>query len=542
MIAIFSVFAWSTISKSGTEKTITIKLDENNALIKSNGFSFKPLEVITKQGIESTDLKYSFEVFGKLFKMGDLTITVRNLENGDQFIFNKFENTSNKSKTLPLQIQFNKVNSYEFYDFNQDEPIREHDKVYGIDYTTNVKGLYKLKENEITKYNLYLSQNYISKELTKTYNETDKSTLREFISEDQSLHISQPSNSVNEPANMNFELTLKTTGENQISESWFLLSQEELFPDEKVLEEYKNETNHNYLHNPKWNTADGNYTKLPWSIEPGTKLGYGRNLVALQDKTSLKYYSDTKERFFFDMVINSINHLENFRGKSDKLWETEYTSNWLKNNYGIQAPYTDTRHNENIALFLTNAGKELGLKEIENSYILYADFLSNQQKLGNMIETENGFYITDYFSKNQTKKTHASLNHTLGEMNFLLETYKESQNEKYLNTALHIKKAVEDSGTDWINQKNGDLWYQINGDHTFEGEDYPTLTLEDLTKSLTLFNELNISYSSVLEELIESKTIYIIKNNIPIKKSTVEKLRHLELGEQLSNYDNTTKF
>jgi len=76
-------------------------------------------------------------------------------------------------------------------------------------------------------------------------------------------------------------------------------------------EKYKNETNHNYLHTPKWNTADGNYTKLPWSIEPGTELGYGRNLVAMQDKTSLNYYRETKERFFYDMVINSINHLEN---------------------------------------------------------------------------------------------------------------------------------------------------------------------------------------------------------------------------------------
>ena len=39
------------------------------------------------------------------------------------------------------------------------------------------------------------------------------------------------------------------------------------------------------------------------------------------------------------------------------LWETEYTSTWLKNNYGIIAPYTDTRLNENVALFLTQTGK-----------------------------------------------------------------------------------------------------------------------------------------------------------------------------------------
>ena len=218
------------------------------------------------------------------------------------------------------------------------------------------------------------------------------------------LHISDLKNEKGETDGIQFELTLKTDDKNQISENWFLFSKEELFSDEEVLEKYKNETNHNYLHTPKWNTADGNYTKLPWSIEPGTELGYGRNLVAMQDKTSLNYYVETKERFFYDMVINSINHLENFRNSKDTLWETEYTSTWLKKDYGITAPYTDTRHNENIALFLTQAGKELGIQEIENSYILYADFLSSQKERGNVIETENGYYIADYFSENQTRK------------------------------------------------------------------------------------------------------------------------------------------
>src|SRR3954452_20770373 len=90
IIVVISIFTLTTISGSGKETAITIELDENNALIESSGFSFKPLEPITKQGIKSTDIEYSFEVFGKLFKIGDLIITVRSLENGDQFIFNKF--------------------------------------------------------------------------------------------------------------------------------------------------------------------------------------------------------------------------------------------------------------------------------------------------------------------------------------------------------------------------------------------------------------------------------------------------------------------
>ena len=399
-----------------------------------------------------------------------------------------------------------------------------------------MKGLYTLKEKEATEYELLLSQNYISNELVENYPNSSQSILRELVEENKSLEVNE------EPEGISFHLSLETKDKQQISENWFLLSKEELIQDERVLEQYKNETNHNFLHTPKWNTAEGNYTKLPWSIEPSTKLGYGRNLIAMQDRTALKYYTETNERLFYDMVINSINHLENFRKSDDALWETEYTSTWLKNNYGITAPYTDTRLNENIALLLTEAGKALGIPELENRYLLYANFLSQQKELGNVIETENGYYISDYFSTAETEKTHTSLNHVLGEMNFLLQTYQDSQNEEHLDTALQIKKAVEDSGTDWINPENRDLWYQINEDLTFGGDDYPTLTFEDLTKSLTLFTELEITYDPTFVKLIESKIDFIIENDITVKSKTIRQLKRLGVGEGIYEYTNTNEF
>lgn len=538
LIIVLAGFGWSAFLNNGSQSTIQIQLDEKKVTMESSRFSFKPIDTKTRNGIKLTDTELSYEVIGKLSKIGDLTITVRKLDNGDQFIFNQFAGTG----TLPLQISLNGVDSYDFYDFSEKEPVREHDNTYGVDYVTNVKGLYELKEKNQTKYQLYLSQNIISKELTQSYSDHNKSTLRDFIAEDHHLHISDINNENGETNGIQFELTLKTDDRNQISENWFLFSKEELFSDEEVLESYKNETNHNYLHTPKWNTADGNYTKLPWSIEPGTELGYGRNLVAMQDKTSLKYYQNTKDRFFYDMVLNSINHLENFRKSKDTLWETEYTSTWLKKDYGITAPYTDTRHNENIALFLTQAGKELGIQEIENSYILYADFLSNQKERGNVIETKNGYYIADYFSENQAKKTHVSLNHALGEMNFLLQTYNDSGNHVYLDTALMIKKAVEDTGKGWINPENGDLWYQINADLTFDGNDYPILTLVDLTKSISLFTEMDIPYDPVLIQLIESKIDFIIENKIEVKNTTIEQLKQLGIAEKIYDYSYTTDF
>lgn len=172
--------------------------------------------------------------------------------------------------------------------------------------------------------------------------------------------------------------------------------------------------------------------------------------------------------------------------------------------------------------------------------MLYADFLSNQKERGNVIETENGYYIADYFSENQTRKTHVSLNHTLGEMNFLLQTYQDSGNQEYLDTALMIKKAVEDTGKDWINMENGDLWYQIDADFKFDGNDYPILTLVDLTKSISLFTEMDIPYNPVLIQLIESKIDFIIENKIEVKNTTIDALKQLGIAEKIYDYPITT--
>ena len=105
-----------------------------------------------------------------------------------------------------------------------------------------------------------------------------------------------------------------------------------------------------------------------------------------------------------------------------------------------------------------------------------------------------------------------------------------------------IKKAVEDTGKDWINPENGDLWYQIDADFTFEGNDYPLLTLVDLTNSITLFTEMKIPYNPVLIQLIESKIDFIIENKIEVKNTTIEQLKQLGIAEKIYDYSHTTDF
>ena len=45
-----------------------------------------------------------------------------------------------------------------------------------------------------------------------------------------------------------------------------------------------------------------------------------------------------------------------------------------------------------------------------------------------------------------------------------------------------MRRGIENIGEKWL-RDNGDVWYQVNGDFTFDGIDYPLLTLGDLLKS-----------------------------------------------------------
>ena len=154
----------------------------------------------------------------------------------------------------------------------------------------------------------------------------------------------------------------------------------------------------------------------------------------------------------------------------------------------------------------------LDIKELKDATIIYADFLVEQAKNGNIIEVpKGGYFVTDYYSPQQIKKTHVSLNHALGEMNFLLEAYQQTKEESYLDVARNMRRGIENTGEKWL-RENGDLWYQVNGDFIFEGTDYPLLTLEDLLKSQQSWEAVGEKRSEIFDRLIRSKAEYLVES------------------------------
>ena len=107
-----------------------------------------------------------------------------------------------------------------------------------------------------------------------------------------------------------------------------------------------------------WLTTGGQYTKIPYSIDPSTKEGYGRNPGANHGISELNLYRETKKNLYYDLVWNKIMGLYNMKRHETGVWYTEYTSTFISKPYDVYAPFVDTRHNENIAQFIEMMGNE----------------------------------------------------------------------------------------------------------------------------------------------------------------------------------------
>ena len=532
------------VSAAIEEATLEVQVRDDIYLRFAGGFEYEEIGHDTEEKVNAVDETFTYhmtretdeatrEATGKEFEdMGEIQVVIRTVDNGDQFVFTRFDNKWDWGFEVPYYIVFKGQQEYDFFAYKE-RVEREHDNVFGIDYTSNVKGIYTIGDDD---YEIMVSQNFVSNERSWRYSNGKDSVLREYVKENSTGDVEIGTDE------LAFELTLNTNVKRQISESWFMLSSDNLFNTKEEMQSYKDYTNYHYVRSQKWLTAQGNYSKLPWAIEPYTQVGYGRNLVNQQGTYYVDQYPETKDRFYYNMIVADTNYLMDMKGEGDELWYTEYTSSWLKDNYGIVAPYTDTRHNENIAQFLVKAGEILEDDELTEMYNLYATFLTQQKAAGNVFETANGYYILDYYAPEQSEKTHASLNHILAELNFLLESYDLSQNEAYLNTALAIKDAVEDTGLEWINEATGDFWYQLNpgenGMYTFKDADYEYLTLEDMLYSLELFKKLNITYDVALfDTLVTSKVDYITSEEIEITRTVVESLEAQGFGDLITGYE-----
>lgn len=461
------------------------------------------------------DTRFTYKVRGLKAKNSVINVTKRDLPNGDYFIFTEVRNYSTKRLEVELLINQDRkletsLQSYDKY------PVKHgNSPSAGYDPTTYPVGLLSLKEQDQLKQNYMIGKAYYSREMEKKYKHGSNSKVRELIKEENPLTIKDQT----------VTLSLKSEGKD-IVDQWLLFSKKPLFENSRNLQLWMQESAANYRKTNAWYTANGPYNKMVDTIEPlpASKLGYGRTLLLIKEDRALELYRENSERYFYNLLFNSLANLDKFKG--NKLyWETEVTSTYLKQLYGITAPFIDTRFNEQTALFLKGTGETLGIEGLEKAFYDYADLLVFQADSGNLIKTgNNGYFIPDYFAVNQNVKTHMSLNHGLGGMNLLLQAYLDSKNPKYLKTAIKIQTGLEAEGDKWI-RENEDLWYKVNPDLTYHGTDYVHLTLLDLLKTYALWEKIDGNRNVFIDKMIRSKISYLKNVDIALTLTIKNHLR-----------------
>lgn len=467
-----------------------ISLGSRILLLEAEGLGLK--REFQPDGLDSL---YKDTVYELDAGSANVTVNVRKLNNGDRFVMMRLEGKG----TLKGTVAMKDADDYYVIDWAKDMPERDHNKVTGIDPTKPPVGLFRYTKNHQFMNEIVMSHSFTSKTLTELYGSGRESTIRELLAENDTVTHTQKG--------VEFELTSER---DQMTEQWFLLAEKPLFNETNHLNEWITFQKENYKEVNNWFTVDGPMKKLPWSVEPFTKDGYGRYLGTMIEKEAVDRFFKYQDRYFYNLTVQSAANLWVYReSREDVIWKTEFTSTWLKQKYDITAPYVDTRHNELIALYLHRIGKELGVPELEAALIEYSDYLLNLISIDNIVPAENGYYPADYYSPQQGKQfIHASLNHALGEANMFIKAYNETKNKKYLFAARDIRQAVESTGDKWI-RPNGDLWYQINRDGSFDGGDYELLTLYDLRRHEKSWKELGGNLSPILQKLIESKEQYL---------------------------------
>lgn len=539
LVCIFVIFAGLLLvyyDRAQFEKNNIISYPElkTDIVVSSNFKMSKPI-VTYKENTTTRDTVYTFYLRSSIFtlrhKVSSFTLTVRKVNNGDIFVFSHL-NGSNfwKKSKINVSMQFpESKDDFSFHDFNPKKIERVKDPTRGLDLVTNPVGIYESPEHS-----LLVSKTFNYRMLTKHYDDGGLSVVRELNTQTDTHRVHEKAKGTS------VSVDLAAAGEN-IDEHWMMLSTKPFFEDPNNQKDYITETTLNYKDANRWLSSEGKLYKLQWSIEPFTRMGYGLNLGGLPDKDSLDKYKVTKERFYYNLVMDSITSLEQFKDNHDGAWLTDYTSTWVKDSYDIHAPYLDTRHNQNIGLFLMLASEAFTLPQLKLEQIPYAEFLSHVPK-EERINTPNGYFIPDYSSSHTHKQTHVSLNHALGEMNFLFDMYDITQTKDYLDAALFIRAAVEDTGLDWINKDNGDLYYEMKPDFTYHLIDYPTLTLDDLLISQENFKKFSIESSPIFDALIRSKVTYVTGANIGIPIWVKTRLLDQGYGSYIENYNHFTLF
>ena len=455
-------------------------------------------KVTSDEKIENILVKH--EVVNSEFAKDVLNIYSVKLGNKEIFKYliveRTFENNITYKYFTGKNLTFDKININfavnKLYENNK--KFKEYEKTKPYSYTVGqdkltLPSLYSYDEND----SMLIYKAYVYSILCEEYKDNDYSILKEF-----SREVSYNNN--------NNTITLCS---NEFFDQLIVVSENNLFNNEQEIEKYSQLINEGET--GVWVSYDGRYSKLPYSIEPFTKEGYGRNVGGYSEKKIFTEYENNNNQFFKTIIYNSLHTLDKYMPRyKNGVWLTEYTSTWLKKDYYTYSHYFDTRHNDTLAIYFKLINKNFNSSTLKKWEHVYTDYMVYTYKNYEFnIYNNYGILALDYYTNHEYDlKTHSSLNHQLAIIDRLFQEYLDKDKEIYKTVAEKYLTTIINIGDNWI-KDNNDLWYEIKPDGTMSGEDYRLLTLEDLLVTQSYIKKIYGKKNNTIDKLITSKVKFL---------------------------------
>lgn len=188
-------------------------------------------------------------------------------------------------------------------------------------------------------------------------------------------------------------------------------------------------------------------------------------------------------------------------------------STWLHEAYGIGKNYYDTRWNTDLAESWLLAYQRLGVTELLDAAVRYADFLTSYAEAHHFTVGERGWLVYDYWQEGADNANHCSLNHQAAEAVFLYRIYRETGAEEYATCADALLMGIGSSLELW-RRADKDLNYALTPELQVVGTDYPYLTYNDLLALQAELVEVLGAESAGINTLLGDKLIWMQRNGV----------------------------
>ncbi len=249
-----------------------------------------------------------------------------------------------------------------------------------------------------------------------------------------------------------------------------------------------------------YSTPISGYNTTGWFLTPSPYWDFsvlngnygGKNVWLRKDLGWAFYYYPQLVSLVYVQLISA-----------NKVMYTQPASSYLKKLYDFGEKFYDTRFNTDLGDFLVSVGQSVNEPADLWAARKYQDYLLTHVNKYRWI-VGDGILVADYsWSEKPSVIAHASLNHNLAEINFLLRLGDSSG----IALAQKILKGIKSGENNWM-LPGGDLNYAYYGPNEgYHGKDYKELTLRDLkvTKTLLSNYDWGEQYIPAIEHLIRAK-------------------------------------